>query len=140
VTIDAAENHSRLAVVHALAYSLGMILLITGLLAHAPYLLLIAGPCLSISGGLIWAGTHFTLTGPVGQILRPLLGRSRVATMHLRAALWVGVGILVTLWGALSLRAPKHDHMLPQDPTISDVASYDGASFASLGASSCERR
>jgi hypothetical protein len=124
VTVDAAENHSRLAVVHALAYSFGMILLLAGLLAHAPYLLLIAGPCLSISGGLIWAGTHFTLAGPVGQMLRTLLGRSRVASMHLRAALWVGIGILVTLWGAFSMRAPEHDHMLPQDPTISSVVRH----------------
>lgn len=117
-----------------------MILLITGLLAHMPYLLLIAGPCLSISGGLIWAGTHFTLTGPVGQILRSLLGRSRVATMHLRAALWIGVGILVTLWGVRSLRAPVPDHMLPQDPTISSVVVHEGASFTSFVPSSRERR
>jgi hypothetical protein len=139
VTVDAAENPSRLAVVHALAYSLGMILLVAGLLAHTPYLLLIAGPCLSISGGLIWAGTHFSLAGPVGQILRSILGRSRVATLHLRAALWVGLGILVTLWGVLSVRAPERDHMLPQDPTIS-VLRYEGASFASLGTSSWERK
>lgn len=119
MTIDEAQSHSRLAVVHALAYSLGIILLIAGVLARAPYLLLIAGPCLSISGGLIWAGTHFTLAGPVGQILRRLLGRSRVATMHLRAALWVGVGILVTLWGVASMRAPRGEHVLPQDPVIS---------------------
>lgn len=117
-----------------------MILLITGLLAHTPYLLLIAGPCLSISGGLIWVGTRFTLNGPVGQILRTLLGRSRVATMHARAALWVAVGILVTLWGVRSLRAPVRDHMLPQDPTISSVVVHEGASFTSLVPSSRERR
>lgn len=107
---------------HALAYTLGMILLVAGLLSHKPSLFLIAGPCLAISGGLIWAGTHFTLAGPVGQILRRILGRSRVATLHLRAALWVGVGILITIWGLSALRAATREQIMPQDPVISRAA------------------
>ena len=123
MTVDTSQN-SRLAIVHALAYSTGILLLVVGLLAHMPALLLVAGPCLSISGGLIWAGTHFSLVGPVGQILRGVLGRSRVATMHLRAALWVGVGILVTLWGLSSMRSVR-EPLLPQDPAISRYVSAD---------------
>jgi hypothetical protein len=121
VTADTASSHSRLAIVHALAYTLGMILLVAGLLSHKPSLLLIAGPCLSISGGLIWAGTHFTLAGPVGQILRSILGRSRVATLHLRAALWVCLGILITIWGLSALRATR-EQIIPQDPAITRAA------------------
>lgn len=121
MTVDTSQN-SRLAIVHALAYSAGILLLVVGLLAHKPALLLVAGPCLSISGGLIWAGTHFSLAGPVGQILRGVLGRSRVATLHLRAALWVGVGILVTLWGMSNMRAVR-EPLMPQDPAISRYVS-----------------
>ena len=109
-----------MAVLHACVYASGMLLLLSGLFARTPYLLLIAGPCLAISGGLIWVGTHITLTGPVGSILRGLLGRSRVATLHLRAAFWVLLGVLVTLWGVASIRSQRGTLLLPDDPVISE--------------------
>lgn len=95
-----------------------MLLLLAGLFARTPYLLVLAGPCLAISGGLIWVGTHITLTGPVGGILRGLLGRSRVATLHLRAVFWILLGVFVMLWGIASIRSSRGTLLLPEDPTI----------------------
>jgi hypothetical protein len=121
VSSEHAQSQSRLAVVHAVVYAAGLILLIAGIFGQAPVLLLLAGPCLAVSGALIWVGTHITLTGPVGAMLRGLLGRSRVASMHLRAVFWMLVGVLVTAWGVVGLRA--HDTQLsPQDPVISESA------------------
>lgn len=112
-----------MAVVHAVVYATGLLVLVAGIFAHAPFLLLVAGPCLAISGALIWVGTHITLAGPVGDMLRKLLGRSRVASMHLRAAFWVLVGVLVTVWGAAALRASERELRAPQDPMISQRVS-----------------
>jgi hypothetical protein len=106
-----------LAVVHAVVYAAGLLLLISGIFGHAPVLLLLAGPCLAVSGALIWVGTHVTLTGPVGGMLRKLLGPSRVVSMHMRAVFWMLAGVLVMLWGLVALRA--HGSQLPlQDPLI----------------------
>ena len=107
-----------MAVVHAFVYAAGLILLVAGFFGRAPTLLLLAGPCLAMSGALIWVGTQHTLAGPVGAMLSKLLGRSRVASMHLRAAFWVLVGVLVTVWGVASVRAPDHQLQSPQDPLI----------------------
>lgn len=125
--LESVDSHlepsqSRLAVLHACVYAGGVLLLLAGLFAHAAYLLLIAGPCLAISGGLIWVGARITLSGPVGSIMRGLLGRSRVATIHLRAVFWVLFGVLVTLWGVASIRAPRGTPLSPEDPVISEQA------------------
>jgi hypothetical protein len=119
VTSETDRSQSRLAVLHAIVYAAGVLLFVAGLFAHTAYLLVLSGPCLILSGALIWVGTQLTLAGPVGQILRGILGRSRVASMHLRAAFWVFAGILVTLWGIASIRAPKGEPHTPQDPMIS---------------------
>lgn len=112
-----AHSQSRLAVVHAVVYAAGLLLLISGIFGDAPVLLLLAGPCLAVSGALIWVGTHITLTGPVGGMLRKLLGPSRVVSMHLRALFWILAGVLVMAWGVMALRdeGPK---LAPQDPVI----------------------
>jgi len=119
VATDAEQSQSRLAVLHACVYAAGIILLVAGLFGQAAYLLLLAGPCLAISGALIWVGTQISLAGPVGNILRGLLGRSRVATMQLRAAFWVLAGVLVTLWGIASMHEPQQ--FMPSDPAISHL-------------------
>jgi hypothetical protein len=117
--IQREPSQSRLAVLHALVYASGMLLLLAGLFARTAYLLLLAGPFLAISGGLIWVGAYVTLAGPVGSILRGILGRQRVATMHLRAVFWVLIGVLITLWGVASIRNQRGNLLLPQDPVIS---------------------
>jgi hypothetical protein len=119
VDIHHEPSQSRLAVLHAVVYATGMLLLLSGLFARTAYLLLLAGPFLAVSGALIWVGTHITLTGPVGGILRGLLGRPRVATMHLRAVFWMLLGVLVTLWGVASIRSQRGTLLLPEDPVIS---------------------
>jgi hypothetical protein len=121
VSAELTETQSRLAVVHAVVYAAGVVLLIAGIFGHVPVLLLLAGPCLAMSGALIWVGTHISLTGPVGGMLRKLLGPSRVVSMHMRAVFWILAGVLVTAWGLVGLR----DHgpqLVPQDPVIGHYA------------------
>jgi hypothetical protein len=117
VTTEIAESQSRLAVVHAVVYAAGLVLLIAGIFGQIPVLLLLAGPCLAVSGALIWVGTHISLTGPVGGMLRKLLGPSRVVSMHLRAVFWILAGVLVTAWGFVGLR-DQGPQLAPQDPVI----------------------
>jgi len=118
VTTELEQSQSRLAVLHASVYALGLLLLVAGVFAHSAYLLVFAGPCLVMSGALIWVGTRIGLGGPVGQILRAILGRSRIATMQLRALFWVLAGILVLLWGIAGLRAARDPRSFPEDPMI----------------------
>lgn len=120
---DTEQSQSRLAVLHACVYAAGIVLFVAGLFGKVAYLLVLSGPCLAISGGLIWVGTQIQLGGPVGKILRGLLGRSRVITMQLRAAFWVLAGVLVTLWGIAGMRAQEASPPLaPSDPTIGRVS------------------
>lgn len=115
-----------MAVVHAVVYAAGVLFLISGIFGEVPMLLLLAGPCLAVSGALIWVGTQITLAGPVGAMLRRLLGPSRVVSMHLRAAFWVLAGVLVTIWGMTGLRASDNE-LAPQDPVIGVVAPSERA-------------
>ena len=117
VTTELAQSQSRLAVVHAVVYAAGLVLLVAGIFGRVPVLLLLAGPCLAVSGALIWVGTHISLTGPVGGMLRKLLGPSRVVSMHLRAVFWILAGVLVTAWGLVGLRG-QSPRLAPQDPLI----------------------
>jgi hypothetical protein len=117
VSRDLAQSQSRLAVVHAVVYATGLVLLIAGIFGRTPALLLLAGPCLAVSGALIWVGTHISLTGPVGGMLRKLLGPSRVVSMHLRAVFWILAGVLITAWGLVGLRGHSPE-LVPEDPVI----------------------
>jgi hypothetical protein len=58
-----------------------------------------------------------SLTGPVGGMLRKLLGPSRVVSMHLRAVFWILAGVLVTAWGLVGLRG-QGPELVPDDPVI----------------------
>lgn len=107
-----------------MVYVAGVLLLIAGLFGHVPALLLLSGPCLAVSGALIWVGTHITLTGPVGGMLRKLLGPSRVISMHMRAVFWILAGVLVTAWGVASLGGGS-PQLAPPDTMIGLHAPRD---------------
>jgi NADH:ubiquinone oxidoreductase subunit 6 (subunit J) len=128
VNSEITQSQSRLAVVHAVVYATGLLMLVAGVFGEAPLLLLLAGPCLAMSGALIWVGAQITLHGPVGAMLRALLGPSRIASMHLRAAFWVLLGLLVVLWGVVAMRTSSKEQQMPSDPTYSQgvVHAADG--------------
>jgi len=113
----------RLAMVHAVVFSLGVLLAVGGLVGHQPYLLVVAGPCLVFAGFMVALGTHISLTGPVGGMLRAALGHTRVVTRYLRAVVWILAGILVSAWGLERLRAgEQHGPPVLQDPAVSQTA------------------
>jgi hypothetical protein len=122
VTSEPTQSQSRLAIVHAVFYAAGLLFLVAGVFARVPWLLLVSGPCLVMSGALIWVGNQASLRGPVGAVLRKVLGPSRVASMHMRAAFWVLVGVLVALWGVLGAPSGKQEPHAPGDPTFSHPA------------------
>ena len=105
-----------LALLHGSLFSAGLLCLLVGLAVDLPYLLVVAGPCLSASGLLIWVGSRITLMGPVGDALRLALGRTRVVTLHLRAVVWLLVGILITLWGMRAMRDTQREPPLYRQP------------------------
>lgn len=125
--------------VHAVVYAAGLVFLIAGIFGHVPVLLLLAGPCLAVSGALIWVGTHISLTGPVGGMLRQLLGPSRVVSMHLRAVFWILAGVLVTAWGLVGLRG-NGPQLVPEDPVIGQVSFCPDAQAVSAGTAPLARR
>lgn len=105
-----------LALLHASLFSVGLLCLLVGLSIDLPYLLLVSGPCLALSGLLIWVGSRITLMGPLGDALRLALGRTRVFTLHLRAVVWLLVGILITLLGLRGMRDTHRDLPLWRQP------------------------
>ena len=105
-----------LALLHASLFSVGLLSLLVGLAIGVPLLLVVAGPCLALSGLLIWVGSRITLMGPLGDALRMALGRTRVITLHVRAVVWLLIGILVTIWGIRAMRDAHREPPLWRQP------------------------
>jgi len=77
---------------------------------------------LTASGTLILIGSRITFSGPVGDMLRAILGQSRVRQIHLRAVVWVVAGILISVYGAQCVRATR-DVDSVQDPLLTRIFS-----------------
>lgn len=105
-----------LVLLHSSLFSVGVVTLLVGLVIDVPGLLLIAGPCLTASGILIWVGSRINFAGPVGDMLRLALGRTRVITIHLRALLWLVVGLVVTFYAIDRLGASDSEPPLHEQP------------------------
>jgi hypothetical protein len=115
------------AALHAVLFALGVVALLLGVSLGLPALLLIAGPCLAASGLLLWIGVRITLAGPFGDALRVALGRGRSLSLHLRALLWLCIGIAVTAYGIRGIReggAPPPWHREPLAPAA-DARVYE---------------
>lgn len=113
-----AAPPSRLQLAHALAFACGLFGTLAGTLTANPYFFLIAGPCLSLSGVLILLGSRVAFRGPSGNMLRSLLGTSRILRLNLHAVVWILAGMLVSAWGVEGVRQRTSDRILP-DPLIS---------------------
>jgi hypothetical protein len=114
----------RLAIVHALVFTAGVLLAVAGIVAHVPHLLVVAGPCLVFAGCMVALGIRITLQGPLGHVMRAALGRTRVLTRYMRAVGWILAGILVTAWGLERIRAgEQHGPPVLQDPAVSQQLS-----------------
>lgn len=120
------------AVLHAVVFTLGMLTLLFGLSLQWPALLLVAGPCLAASGLLIWVGVHVTLAGPFGDALRVALGTGRALSLHLRALLWLCIGIAVTVFGIRAMRDGDATPPWHREPLAPRAALFlSGATLAS---------
>ena len=78
-------------------------MLLIGSALQMPLCLLIAGPSLALSGVLSWVGVRVTMGGPFGAALRAALGAGRTRLLHLRAALWIVVGVVITIVAVRSM-------------------------------------
>lgn len=96
---------SRFQIAHAVAFAVGLTALLIGTFSTRGLWYLVAGPCLTVSGGLILLGYHLTFRGAVGRALRTVLGRPKLAKMNLRAWFWVLAGIWIALLGIDRMRA-----------------------------------
>ena len=109
---------SGLQVAHAAAFSLGLLALVVGVFINQPIWYLIAGPCLTLSGGLILVGLRVTFAGPAGEMLRAALGASQVRRISVRAVFWVLAGLLITIWGVERMRAQRNSEPPLQEPLV----------------------
>lgn len=100
-----APARSGLQIAHAVAFAIGLVALLIGTFNTRGVWYLVAGPCLAVSGGLILLGYQLTFRGPVGRVLRTVLGRPTLARLNLQAWFWVLAGIWIVLLGVDRLRA-----------------------------------
>lgn len=99
VGVVADPAPSRLVFAHAAIFTAGVLTFFLSVIGSTPYLLLVSGPCFVVSGILVGLGTRITLAGPLGGLLRAALGGPRVTMLWIRALVWIGAGLLVTLYG-----------------------------------------
>lgn len=112
------EPHpSPLQVAHAALFSVGLVALLVSTFTRDPHWLLVAGPCVTASGALIFIGSRITFRGPVGDVLRAVLGQSRVRQIRVRAVVWVVAGILISMSGVQCVRAARDSDSV-QDPSV----------------------
>jgi hypothetical protein len=113
---------SRLVLITALVFYLGIVTFLAGAWFGRPLLLLISGPSLMLSAGLSWFGGRMAFSGLLGAMLREVLGPVRVATLRARALAWLVIGGLITLWGISSMHArPREEPIILPDPAFSST-------------------
>ncbi|HKU43210.1 MAG TPA: hypothetical protein VJR89_33850 [Polyangiales bacterium] len=100
---------SSLQVVHACAFSGGLVAYMAAVLTSNPALYLLAGPLLAASGALILLGCRITFRGPLGDIMRVALGRGVVRRATTRGVIWLVLGLLISVWGVTRVR--RHDEL-----------------------------
>lgn len=100
---------SSLQVIHASAFSAGLVTLMAAALTSNPAWYLLSGPLLALSGALILVGWQVTFRGPIGNIMRAALGPDPYRRAITRGVVWFVIGVLVSAWGAVSLR--RHEQL-----------------------------
>jgi CBS-domain-containing membrane protein len=109
---------SSLQLVHAGAFSCGLVATLAGVTTSNPYWHLVGGPCLALSGALILVGCRITFRGPVGQVMRAALGSARVTRLNLRGIFWLLAGILLSVWGVQGIRSQRENEPQLQAPMV----------------------
>lgn len=94
---------SAFQVIHASTFSLGLVALMAAAVTADPRWYLLSGPALIASGVLILLGCRITFRGPIGQMLRTALGPGFVRRATARGWVWLLIGVLISVWGAVSV-------------------------------------
>lgn len=115
------SREARLVATHAVAFGVGTVSALIGAFTSHSQWLLVAGPCLIVSGLLIGVGSRITFAGPAGDLLRTVLGPARVRIINLRAIVWVLAGLLLCLWGFERLHQPEDEQLLQEPLAASAV-------------------
>ena len=110
---------SALPVIHASTFSAGLVTLMAAALTSNPYWYLLSGPLLAVSGVLVLLGCQITFRGPAGAIIRAALGEGYLRRATVRGVIWLVVGVLISVWGAIRVQSyqetqPLHDPLLTQ--------------------------
>jgi hypothetical protein len=114
---------SGLQLVHASAFAVGLVAMLAAVTTSNPYLYLVGGPCLALSGVLILVGCRITFQGPVGQVMRAALGSGRVRRVNLRGILWLLAGILAIVWGVERVRTRRENEPQLQAAMVQSARS-----------------
>lgn len=99
---------SGMQIAHAIAFSTGLASLVIGAFSTHAVWYVIAGPCLALSGALILIGCRLTFPGAVGEVLRTVLGASKIRRLNLLAVAWVLAGLWISVYGVERMRAERN--------------------------------
>ena len=118
VAIAREPRTSPLMLLHAVILTVGVFSLPASVFGRSPHFMLLAGSCFLIVAALTAVGIRAAFAGPSGSAFRNLLGPARVATLYLRIAFWLLVGVLATAWGATRILEHEPHAPWPHDLVI----------------------
>ena len=118
VDMNQQRRPSKLELVHAIAFGVGLASFVLGTLSPRSLWYLVAGPSLILSGALVLLGVQLTFQGTLGTTLRALLGTSQLVRFRLRAWLWIVAGIWIGVLGLERLRAERQEKVWVGDPVV----------------------
>lgn len=97
-----------------------MLALPLGLVVPRSGAFLLGGLCFLASGLMTILGHRFTMRGPVGDILRRLVGGVRLGGAYVIGTVWLLFGVLLVVVGMYLLagESPQPPHVPPAVPTL----------------------
>ena len=98
-------------------FTCGVLTLFVGILGHSE-LLLVSGVCIAGTGLVSLFSVEVGVRGPMGRILREVLGTRRIFRGRLLATLWLLLGIVVFALGAYELSSPDRSQPPSPDPAV----------------------
>jgi len=85
----------RYQAIHTTLFVAGMLALPLGLVLPRSGVLLFGGLCFVASGLMTILGHRFTMRGPVGRLMRRLVGGVRLGGAYLVGTLWLLLGVFM---------------------------------------------
>lgn len=116
----------RYQAIHTGLFVLGMLALPLGLVAPKSGVFLLGGLCFVAAGLMTILGHRFTMRGPIGGVLRRVVGGVRLGGAYVVGTLWLMFGVLLVTVGMYMLSGSgdmQPPHAPPAMPTLPRAAA-----------------